>query len=310
MNPSKATSWVLTVAALLMVGCGSSGGAKTATGGTTGGGAGGESGAAGKSAAMGGGAGSAPVSKVLLVDCDDSDNNADATDTTASPSDSLFAALLQGENLHFDTFVVPESAMPSTPAAAALAGYGTLVWYTGEQSGRNLTLSAAQEASVEAWLDEGQKTMLVFSQQLLQAVGRDDWTSPETNVFVSNYIGAAGDAVDNLADVTYEAKGASGTPFAGQLFDVISDTPIGSTADEVNPKAGTDTLVTVSDDPDGSGAKHDVAVVVGRKHVGAAGTSTVVYVGMPVENIQAAVNKATAAPFFHAALVYAGLAAR
>ncbi len=308
----------MALAVLLGAGCGSSSGTKTGTGGATGGGggnggAGGNGASAGSAAAMGGGGGgggSATASKVLLVDFDDSDNNVDATDTTASPSDSLFAGLLQGENLRYDTFVVPEGAMPSTPAAAALAGYGTLVWYTGEQSGRNQTLSAAQEATVEAWLDQGQKTMLVFSQQLLQGVGRDDWTSPETNVFLSNYIGAAGDAVDDLADVTYEAKGASGTPFANQLFQVIADTPIGSTADEVNPKTGTDTLVTVSDDPDGSGTKHDVAVVVGRKHVGAAGTSTVVYVGMPVENIQAAPNKATAAQFFHAALVYAGLASR
>ncbi len=149
--------------------------------------------------------------------------------------------------------------------------------------------------------------MLVFSQQLFFGLGGDDWTTPEKNVFLSNYIGAAGDAVDNLADVTYTAKGAAGTAFAGEVFQVISDTPIGSTADEVNPKSGTDTLVTVSDDPDGSGTKHDVAVVVGRKHVGAAGTSTVVYVGMPLENIQMTAKNSTSAQFFHAALVYAGL---
>jgi len=303
-------SWTVALVLLLVAGCGSSGGAKTGSGGTSGTGAGGTSGSAGRGTAMGGGGGAAAPSKILLVDFDDSDNNVDPADATPSPSDSLFATLLQGESLHYDTFVVPEAAMPSTPAMAALAGYGTLVWYTGEQSGQNQTLSAAQEATVEAWLDQGQKTMLVFSQQLLLGLGHDDWATPETNVFLSNYIGAAGDAVDTLADVTYEAKGASGTPFANQLFEVISDTPIGSTADEVNPKPGTDTLVTVSDDPDGSGAKHDVAVVVGRKHVGAAGTSTVVYVGMPVENVQTAMNKATAAQFFHAALVYAGLAAR
>ena len=63
--------------------------------------------------------------------------------------------------------------------------------------------------------------MLVFSQQLFFGLGVDDWTTPETNVFLSNYIGAAGDAVDNLADVTYAAKGAAGTAFAGQAFQVI-----------------------------------------------------------------------------------------
>lgn len=301
-------SWSVALALVLVAGCGSSGGTKTGTGGA-GGSSGTTGGNAGSAAGTGGGGGSASASKILLVDFDDSDNNVDPADATASASDTLFAALLQGESLHHDTFVVPEAAMPSTPAMAALAGYGTLVWYTGEQSGRNQTLSAAQEATVEAWLDQGQKTMLVFSQQLLLGLGHDDWTSPETNTFLADYIGAAGDAVDDLADVTYQAKGAPGTPFANQLFEVISDTPIGSTADEVNPKAGTDTLVTVSDDPDGSGTKHDVAVVVGRKHVGAAGTSTVVYVGMPVENLQTGTNKATAAQFFRAVLVYAGLVA-
>src|SRR5947209_11723870 len=138
-------------------------------------------------AAMGGSGGSVTATKAtLLVDFDDSDNNVDPTDTSAtpSPSDTTFATLLQGEGVRYDTFVVPEAAMPSTPATSALAGYNVLVWYTGEQSGQNQTLSAVQEATVEAWLDQGQKTMLVFSQQLFFGLGVDDWTTPEKNVFL------------------------------------------------------------------------------------------------------------------------------
>lgn len=304
MNLSRASSWPMALAILVAAGCGSSAATRTGTGGATAGGAGG-------TAAIGGGGGGAggavAAPKVLLVDFDDSDNNVDPADATPSPSDTLFATLVKGEGLKLDTFVVPEAAMPSTPSASTLAAYGALVWYTGEQSGRNQTLSPAQEAAVEAWLDQGQKTMLVFSQQLLLGIGHDDWSTPETNTFLSNYVGAAGDAVDALADMTYDAKGAAATPFAQQQYHVTADTPIGSTADEVNPMAGTDTLVTVSDDPDGSGMNHDVPVVVGRKHVGAAGTSTVVYVGMPVEDIQTTVTGGTPAQFFHAALVYAGL---
>ena len=90
------------------------------------------------------------------------------------------------------------------------------------------------------------------------------------------------------------------------MFQVINHVPILSTADAVNPKDGTDALVTGMIDPDGNGVQ-PLPVVVGRKSVGTAGTSTVVYVGIPIENIQMTGANNTAAQFFHAVLQYAGL---
>jgi hypothetical protein len=298
MKRRQARSWGVAVTLFAAVGCGSSGGNKTGAGG------------AGAAATGGGGGTATSMRTTLLVDFDGSDNNLDPTDPTAtpSPSDTLFPTLLQAESVGYDILVIPSGTTVDSPTGSALSGYSAVVWYTADMDGQNGTLSAGQEAVVEAWLDHGQKTLLVFSEQLVQALGKDDWTTPETNAFLSNYVGAAGDAVDNLADMTYDAKGAAGTPFAGQTFHVVADAPISSTADEVNPKAGTETLVTVMDDPDGSGTARAVPVIVGRKHVGAAGTSTVVYVGMPIENVQVIANDNTAGQLFHAVLVFAGLA--
>ena len=49
-----------------------------------------------------------------------------------------------------------------------------------------------------------------------------------------------------------------------------------------------------------------VPAVVGRKNVGAKGTSTVVYVGIPLEDVLMTTGNNSAADFFHATLVYAG----
>ena len=108
--------------------------------------------------------------------------------------------------------------------------------------------------------------------------------------------------------MSYSGTGVAGTAFAGQSFHVIKDSPIGSSADVINPKTGTESLVTVVENPDGQlAAATAVPAVVGRKHVGAAGTSTVVYVGIPIENILMTTGNNSAADFFHSTLVYAGL---
>ena len=108
--------------------------------------------------------------------------------------------------------------------------------------------------------------------------------------------------------MSYTATGATGTAFAGEAFHVIMDSPIASTADVINPATGTDTLVTVVENPAAQlTAATAVPAVVGCKHVGAAGTSTVVYVGMPIEDVLKTTNNNTAADFFHAALVYTGI---
>jgi hypothetical protein len=248
----------------------------------------------------------------LLVDNDGSANNVDPTDTSnpQSPSDTLFATLLQGESIGFNTFVADESTVgiATDPGTTVLASYSTIVWYTGYLSGG--TISPGQEAILQSWLDAGNHTLLLFSENLFYDLGKGDWVTPEDDTFLAGYVGAAGDAHDDAAldEMTYYATGTVSTAFAGELFQVIKDSPITNTGDVVNPATGTDVLATVVDNPNGQlAAAGAVPIAVGRKHVGTAGTSTVVYVGMPIENVLKTTGNNSPADFFHAALVYAGL---
>jgi hypothetical protein len=252
----------------------------------------------------------------LLVDVDYSDNNANPTDTTVTPSvsDALFSTLLKNETIPFNTFVVPTPATTaSTPNTSDLTGYSTIVWYTGDHYGGTSTLSPAQEVILDSWLDQGGHTLLMFSENLFYDIGAGGWNTTETDTFLATYLGAKGDTSDGDAvdHVTYNATGVAGTAFAGEVFQVVKDVQIKSTADVVNPATGTDPLVTLVEDPDGQiGTPTAVPVVVGRKSVGAKGTSQVVYVGLPVEDIVQTTGNKTGADLFHAVLRYAGLKAQ
>lgn len=235
---------------------------------------------------------------------------------TAVPtaSDTLFPNLLQHEAVAFNSFVVPYPAtgLASVPASADLSGYSTIVWYTGEAYGDpKMTVTPAQQAILEAWLDQGNHTLLIFSQNMVYDLRMGDWNStPETNTFLTNYVGAIGSSNDGdaLHNATYNVTGATGTPFAGQIYQVITGSPLSSTGDVINPATGTDTLATAIENPDNVlDAPVPVAIIVGRKSVGAAHSSKVVYAGMPIENVLMTVGNNTAQQLFHAALVYTGL---
>jgi hypothetical protein len=255
------------------------------------------------------------ATNTLLVDNDGSANNENPSDpsNSQSTSDTLFGTLLQGEGLGFNTFVTDETVAgtgATDPSAATISGYSTIVWYTGSLFGDHQTMSSAQEAILSSWLDVGGHTLLIFSEYLFYDNGNGDWTTPETDAFLTSYVGAAGDATDgDLVDnITYTATGAAATAFAGESFHVIDDSAIASTAAVVNPASGTDSLVTVTENPDQALATATaVPATVGRKHVGAAGTSTVIYVGIPLEDVLMTTGNNSAADFFHAALVYAGI---
>jgi hypothetical protein len=255
----------------------------------------------------------------LLVDNDFSDNNAHPSDTTItpSPSDTLFATLLTDEGIPFNTFIVPTpgTTPANTPASTDLTGYSTIVWYTGYSYAiPTWTISPAQQAILESWLGLGGKTLLVFSQNLAYDFGADGWqNATETNTFLANYVGAVGDGDDgDLDHATYNVTGAAGTVFAGEVFNVVMDSQIPSSGDTINPAAGTDVLATTVSNPHSELAAPIAApIAVGRKHVGGTtstnGTSTVVYVGFPIEDVLKTVNNDSAADFFDATLSYAGL---
>ncbi|MHB8420792.1 MAG: hypothetical protein ACYDCL_22180 [Myxococcales bacterium] len=234
-----------------------------------------------------------------------------------SPSYQLFTGLLTGAGINFDTFV---TAADSTPTAVDLGAYDTLVWFSGASYGDangTPTLSKAQEAIVETWLDHGGRTLLMFSENLVYDLSDGSgWAGPETDTFLANYLGLAGDAADfpchacsadTVLHQNYTVTGVAGTALAGQQYDVIGDTPIKSSADAVNPGAGAgvDVLATTPGDPDTQGSDFNVPVIVGRKGVGAAGSSQIVYVGVCVEDFPQGMGAETS--LFNGVLNYAGL---
>jgi hypothetical protein len=98
--------------------------------------------------------------------------------------------------------------------------------------------------------------------------------------------------------------GGSGA-FAGMTWDVTTGNtaPVVPNIEIINPKTGVDVLATVKSDPNDTGTNKVTAVVVGNKNVGAAGTSTVIYVGFPVEDISGG-SPNTQAQFFSAIQAY------
>jgi hypothetical protein len=286
---------------------GAAGTSPTGLAGSTGtAGSGQSAGAGGASGAAGGGPGGLGGTTVhtVLVDDDKSDNNGSVANPKSSPSDTIFPALLQNEGLSFRTLV---STTDSTPGYSDLEGYTNVVWYTGPSK---QTLSADQQQALEQWLDIGGKRLVVFSECMTGNLGGGTWAS-EANQFLGTYVGAAGSASDVysyvredfLYDLTYVATGGAGTPFASMTFSIAKGSPIASTADVVNPASGTITLVTVSVDPTSAGGDSPTPVAVGHMK----GTSTIVYVGLPIENITAP-PMSTQQQFFHATLVYLGIA--
>jgi hypothetical protein len=281
---------------------------KGGTGGAAGsGGASGMSGASGSVAVGGsGGIGGAAGAKVstALVDGDKSDNNSSVPNPQPSPSDMIFPLLLQNEGVAFQTVV---STNDSNPVYSDLAGYTNIVWYTGAS---RQTIFPDQEQTLEQWLDTGGKRLVIFSENMAGNLGAGTWTT-EANVFLGTYVGAVGSASDVysyvreafLYDFSYPVTGGAGTPFQAMTFLVAEGTPIASTADVINPASGTTTLATVSVDPtlDANGDS-PTPIAVGHTK----GTSTIVYVGLPIENITAPPMN-TRQQFFHAALVYLGI---
>lgn len=225
----------------------------------------------------------------LLVDDDASSNN-DGSDTTLSVSDTLFRDLLTGASVGYDVQVVPTDG--NGPTAAQLGKYQRVIWYTGNQYGGDAgTLSSTDQLSLEAFLDQGARTLQLYSTELPYDVGAD-WTDTAGNDFFADYLGAQGgkeDANDghdgSLDHATFSITGVTGTVTAGDSYKIQSDQPLQTYASVINPASGTDTLLTVVADPDDSGTARAVACATGKKNSGAKSTSKVVYVGITLENL-------------------------
>lgn len=225
----------------------------------------------------------------LLVDDDGSSNN-DGSDATLSVSDTLFRDLLTGAGVGYDVQVVPSDG--NGPTAVQLGTYQRVIWYTGNRYGGDTgTLSSTDQLSLEAFLDQGARTLQLYSTELPYDVGAG-WTDTHGNDFFANYLGAQGgveDASDgqdgSLNHATFNVTGVVGTVTAGDSYKVQSDQPLQTYTSVIHPASGTDTLLTASADPDGSGTARAVACVTGKKNAGAKGSSKVVYVGITLENL-------------------------
>ena len=249
----------------------------------------------------------APATLALVDDDHGENNDSSNTNPTPSDSDTDFANWLQGESI--TNYVTKVSQSDSSPTYTELQNYQTIIWYMGD----SISFSSAKKQVIQDLIDAGGKTVIIFDENLYYDLGITGWAST-TDTFAKNYIGATGVASDLNSNATSALVGnnnfvvtGAGSSFAGLTFQVIADIPINSDVDATNPATGTDVLVTTLGDPDASGTDVATPVVVGHKHAGTAGTSTVIYVGIPVENIQPGLNKNTAQQFFHAILVYAGL---
>jgi hypothetical protein len=246
---------------------------------------------------------------LVLVDDDNSENNDPAnTNPTPSASDTDFANWLQTESI--TNYNAKVSQSNGTPTFTELQTYQTIIWYAGDSTS---TPSAAKQQTLQDLIDAGGKTVILFDENLYYALNANSWTGL-SNGFVTTYVGGAGAvadlqnaATDYVASNNFVGTGVTG-PFATLSFQFDKDSFINSAVDATNPGTGTDILVTVPGDPTQGGTDSATPVVVGHKHAGTAGTSTVIYVGIPVENIHGA-PKSTAQQFFHAILVYAGLKA-
>lgn len=284
------------------------------TGATNGGNNGGSSGGNGGSTptdTVFGPTANAPVT--LLVDNEWASGG--GADTT-TPSYALFNDLLTAAGINYDTII---DATDGHPTFAELQGYDHVFWFSAYSYGQgvNSSVSAAQEAILTSWLDLGGKTLFLYTTNLVYdraaSGGTCNWVGPETDNLLANYVGALSDASDmgtaegtSLNHASFTVTGQAG--FAGEQWSIAANTPIGDSADGINPAAGVTVLATAVADPTCSnGAVPDIAVPVatGQKNVGAKGTSTVVFVGFTLEDVTDLAF--TRADFFNGALTYAGL---
>lgn len=227
---------------------------------------------------------------VLLVDDDASDNNYSSGSTNLSVSDSLFRNLLTAAGVGYDVFVAPHNS--NGPTFEQMKGYSKVIWYTGNAYGGDQTLTSADELSLKSYLDQGNRELLLFSSEYPYDIGAG-WTNTASDTFFANYLGAAGGqeaptsnaAGGSLNHKSFPVAGVTSTVTAGDNYLVQKDTPLSTYTSAINPAAGTDTLLTTQADPEATGTDRAVAVATGRKGVGTAGSSKVVYVGITLENL-------------------------
>lgn len=224
----------------------------------------------------------APAETLLINDDGSADNNG-TMPATPSPSDLLFTQLLNATGAPWAQFVV--TTRENGPSFDQVKNFKTLIWYTGARfggQGNVETLSSADEIVLQAFLDQGNRKVILFSNSYIYGLPSSTTWTATADTFLSNYLGCIGGESDKLNDATFSAVG--GGVMAGLSLSVGLDTPIQTYTDPINPKVGTDSLFTAMLNPNGAGVIA-ATIASGRKSVGTAGTSTAVYFGFSFENV-------------------------
>lgn len=214
-----------------------------------------------------------PPATTLLVDDDESPNNGpNPFSAVPSAEDAFYRSRLGG----FDDVAL---GPPLTPAQ--LAGYASVVWYTGKSDGPSVNLTTADRALLLQWLDLGGKKLLLVSQNFPSDVG-SGWSNA-TDPLLRDAIGAAGSLF--FSGMPVVVRGVVGEGTEGVVLDVRANDPLPLHVAVLNARPGTRALLTTpAKPPGGDGGVQDLPVATLRTGVGDAGTSTVAFVGFPFVN--------------------------
>jgi hypothetical protein len=196
------------------------------------------------------------------VDDDGSDNNRGVPNAIPSRSDVFFRALLAEKGIAFRERVVSGGGL----MLADLASFTTVIWYTGD---RVLDHPYVSEPYMTQWLNTGGKRLLLFAPETVRGSGTG---LPPYGVAQSRDDCLLGHAT---------LSGVTGQPTAGLTVPYFSAARVRATADCFTVAAGADALVTAL----AGSPLAPAAVAVGRRAVGTAATSTVVFAAFPLENV-------------------------
>ncbi len=240
----------------------------------------------------------ASTGPTLLVDDDASPNNRGETGATGSESDQIFAKLLREATVPFDTHVVPSTPespqKENGPTLDELRKYQTVIWYTGRDGGNDFarwrTVTATDQAVLEAFLQLGHRRLILVSPHLLLEAGifgsgwsSDGSTPAVRSEFIRDVIGAAAlfGAIGSGSTRWIPSRAAGVGPLANRTY-VIGDAPI-TYAQYGGVRPGTaQALLTASADPTGRGQLETVSIATVNT---VAGTSKGIFLAFPLENV-------------------------
>lgn len=238
------------------------------------------------------------VASTLVVDDDHSDNNFNAGNDIGftypnpkiSERDVFFAKALADRGLAHDTWLQPENAWDGGNGPLTfeqIQKYTAILWYTDRSFQQYDNITAGDDYALRRWLDLGNRKLILVSENYVGYQVPLDWDMVRPDkLLAADYVGVLGGAEDNAAVANgngFDFSGVAGQTTAGMQIRL----PFGASETNlslINPKPGTQPLLTVRGDPD-STMERDIAMATVRRNVGDAGTSTALYVGFAIATV-------------------------